>query len=433
MAQQQGLFAGADPRLMEQAVMAERQKQAFSEAQLSPLDAPAYMTAQAGKGLGQGLTEIGGAMMGKDLRDPRLIKAEKMKEAVTTVRESGISMTGNPTGYYESLAEELYKRDLTDEAVAVLDKASSFGVELDFKKAKTAKLIAELSASKLPDYKVIKAGIDSIKDGVDPQEAARQFGVPSLADVKLDRKTWSEPFWHEAAGSGNPPILVQENTKTGQIEPVDKAARVSVTATGGSGGSAAGTPETMRVFDLRKKFDDITAPYNKGLQQSSKALALLNTQADNSVSSPAIKAALGEIFSAEGQRAVAEIAQWAPGELGNLAQRIAGGINNWFLGKYTKSQIEDAKALVEGYAALMSEARQSEEENFKGFATQQKFSDDEMGVVFRGPNANLAKAYSSRGKKVPPGYVAHKLSTGRTVYINLADRKDYIIPDDEGK
>lgn len=144
MAEQTSLF-GVDPALIEQALTAQKQKNAFDQAQLTPLQLPVYMGAMAGQGIGESLRDIGGAMMGKDLRDPRIIKAEKMKAVLKAVRDSGADLT-NPSDYYSKIAQELNNQGLYEEAIQVADKSQSTGLEALKKNAEIEKLRAEAIA-----------------------------------------------------------------------------------------------------------------------------------------------------------------------------------------------------------------------------------------------------------------------------------------------
>ena len=144
MAEQTSLF-GLDPALVEKDLTAQKQKQAMEQAQLTPLQLPVYMGAMAGQGIGEGLRDIGGAMMGKDLRDPRIIKGEKMKAVLQAVRDSGANLK-NPSEYYSKIAEELNKQGLYEEAIQVAEKAQSTGLSALKTSAEIEKMRAEAVA-----------------------------------------------------------------------------------------------------------------------------------------------------------------------------------------------------------------------------------------------------------------------------------------------
>ncbi len=169
---------GADPALVEQLLQAQQEANARQQATLTPLQYPVYMNAQAGMGIGEGLRDIGGAMTGKDLRDPRIIKAEKTQQVLKAVRDRGISIQ-EPIKYYEAMADEFNKAGMSEEALAVIEKAQSMGLSQLKTGAEIDKIRAEAVAKlreKESSIKTLQREIDAAKLAGRPDQVAELEG-----------------------------------------------------------------------------------------------------------------------------------------------------------------------------------------------------------------------------------------------------------------
>jgi hypothetical protein len=239
MAQQQqmGLF-GPTPTDILRAQQAADQDLALRQAQLAPGQGLIYQAASAGQRAGRNIAGLFG------IEDPALKEATEM-DAVKKVVASQWDGS-DPEKALELFVQEANKRGLTQQALSASERLTKMKADRETGGLKRELLQAQIG----------KTGAEQTKAEADAEKARREEKTTTIGKVDPDKftpesiqkysetrnfrdlvrnpetvKQFSEPY--PMAGADGKQILVQRNLQTGQIEPIDKAARVNVSATSG--------------------------------------------------------------------------------------------------------------------------------------------------------------------------------------------------------
>ena len=139
-----GIF-GEDVNDVRQQIAMQQQNNAMQFANMPRGRGPVYAAALAGQQLGGALESAAG------YQDPRVKKAQQLKEAAQEVDSQGLSLLKDPDAYYAAAYNSLQKRGLYEEAAKVHD----IMVQQDIAKKEAQ---AKLNTS--------QKGLYDVKDGV---------------------------------------------------------------------------------------------------------------------------------------------------------------------------------------------------------------------------------------------------------------------------
>ena len=235
MAQQQmtSLFGPTPQDLLRQQQQAD-QELAMRQAQLGPGQGLMYQAASAGQRAGRNIAGLFG------VEDPRLKEASAMQELKTAINTQWDGT--DPVEAYKIMAKEAARLGLTQQSLAAAmqvkqaeEAKTKTGLETRVKEAQIGKYGAETTAAEAKAEAARREKITSPFGKVDPDkftpESLDKFQQSgNYKDlVPADPTKYTDPYM--STGADGKPILVQRNLKTNQVEPVDKASNVSVSAT----------------------------------------------------------------------------------------------------------------------------------------------------------------------------------------------------------
>ena len=240
MAQQQdmGLFGVPSASDILRQQQQQDQMLAMRQAQLAPGQGLMYQAASAGQRAGRSIAGLFG------IEDPALKEAAEMDAVKKAVASQWDGQ--DPEKALQLFADEANKRGLTQQALSATFKLQSMKAERETSGLKRELLQAQIG----------KTGAEQTKAEAEAEKARREKETTTIGKVDPDKftpesiqkysetrnyrdlvrnpetvKQFSEPY--PMAGADGKQILVQRNLQTGQIEPIDKAARVNVSATSG--------------------------------------------------------------------------------------------------------------------------------------------------------------------------------------------------------
>jgi hypothetical protein len=235
MAQQQmtSLFGPTPQDLLRQQQQAD-QELAMRQAQLGPGQGLMYQAASAGQRAGRNIAGLFG------VEDPRLKEASAMQELKTAINTQWDGT--DPVEAYKIMAKEAARLGLTQQSLAAAmqvkqaeEAKTKTGLETEVKKAQIGKYVAQTGESEAKARAAEREKLTSPFGKVDPDkftpESLNKFQQSGNYQdlVPVDPTKYTDPYM--STGADGKPILVQRNLKTNQVEPVDKASKVSVSAT----------------------------------------------------------------------------------------------------------------------------------------------------------------------------------------------------------
>lgn len=210
----------------------------LEQAKLDPYQSIRLSMANYGTAAGKAI----GGLFG--IEDPALKEATEMdavKKAVASQWDGS-----DPEKALELFVQEANKRGLTQQALSASERLTKMKADRETGGLKRELLQAQIG----------KTGAEQTKAEADAEKARREEKTTTIGKVDPDKftpesiqkysetrnfrdlvrnpetvKQFSEPY--PMAGADGKQILVQRNLQTGQIEPIDKAARVNVSATSG--------------------------------------------------------------------------------------------------------------------------------------------------------------------------------------------------------
>lgn len=232
MAQQQdmGLF-GVSP----QDILAQQQKAdqelAMRQAQFAPGQGLMYQAASAGQRAGRSIAGLFG------IEDPALKEATQMDELKKAVASQWDG--SDPEKALELFVQEANKRGFTSQALKASEKLTDLRMKKEEKESLIGLRKAQTTEAQRKGEAALKEKLTSPFGKVDPDkftpESLALFqetgNYKDLVQLPKDKVKFSDPY--PMQGADGKQILVQRNLDTGQIEPIDKASRVSVSATSG--------------------------------------------------------------------------------------------------------------------------------------------------------------------------------------------------------
>jgi hypothetical protein len=168
------------------------------------------------------------------IEDPRLKEAAQQEAIFKELKDSGVDFK-DPEKLYSALSDAYQARGMVDKAIVTAAKledikATKLKSEAEFglKSAQTTKALAEAAKAQREQISSPFGKVDPDKFTPESLNKFQQTG--NYQDlVPVDPTKYTDPYM--STGADGKPILVQRNLKTNQVEPVDKASKVSVSAT----------------------------------------------------------------------------------------------------------------------------------------------------------------------------------------------------------
>jgi hypothetical protein len=230
MAQQQMSLFGPSLAQAQAGLMQEDEAITSKLAQLTPEQQLTRVALQGGRQAGRAL----GGLFG--IEDPRLKEAAQQEAIFKELKDNGVDFK-DPEKLYSALSDAYQARGMVDKAIVTAAKledikATKLKSEAEFglKSAQTTKALAEAAKAQREQISSPFGKVDPDKFTPESLNKFQQTG--NYQDlVPVEPTKFSDPYL--MAGADGKQILVQKNLRTGEIGPVDKASRVSVSATSG--------------------------------------------------------------------------------------------------------------------------------------------------------------------------------------------------------
>jgi hypothetical protein len=228
MAQQQMSLFGPSLAQAQAGLMQEDEAITSKLAQLTPEQQLTRVALQGGRQAGRAL----GGLFG--IEDPRLKEAAQQEAIFKELKDSGVDFK-DPEKLYSALSDAYQARGMVDKAIVTAAKLEDIKAtklkseaEIGLKGAQTTKALAEAAKAQREQISSPFGKVDPDKFTPESLNKFQQTG--NYQDlVPVDPTKYTDPYM--STGADGKPILVQRNLKTNQVEPVDKASRVSVSAT----------------------------------------------------------------------------------------------------------------------------------------------------------------------------------------------------------
>jgi hypothetical protein len=292
------------------------QAQALRQAKLDPYEAVNYMAARAGQQLGRGI----GGLLGAE--DPQL---QRISQFENLARRADIT---TPEGM-RSLGEQLLQGGDTARGMEAIKRSQ----EMELKESQITRNLRERQGFD-PIQQIIRSGKftpESIekysKSGAISDlrtlDKPNQAGLPTIAKLQSYRDSLVDQL-----GENHP-----------KVKEVDQAIKAE---TQGKGTTVnVGLSTVDKESNLRKDFTLETKPLTTAISAADKIEKLLksNTSLGDIIAKKQFAKVAGD--NNISNRDVAELANY-----GDLGQRLAGTLSQFFEGKYTQGQREEALTLV---------------------------------------------------------------------------------------
>jgi hypothetical protein len=228
MAQQQISLFGPSLAQTQAGLMQEDEAITSRLAQLTPEQQLTRVALQGGRQAGRAL----GGLFG--IEDPRLKEAAQQEAIFKELKDSGVDFK-DPEKLYSALIESYQARGMLEKAIVASAKLEDIKstklkseAELGLKGAQEEKARAEAAKARREQISSPFGKVDPDKFTPESLNKFQQTG--NYQDlVPVDPTKYTDPYM--STGADGKPILVQRNLKTNQVEPVDKASKVSVSAT----------------------------------------------------------------------------------------------------------------------------------------------------------------------------------------------------------
>lgn len=322
-----GLF-GMTPESYQDTRQLLEQRQALAQAQLDPYEAVNYMAARAGQQLGRG---IGGALGAEDPQ-LRLISARNAVMREVNPNDPESIMAGaqklapfDPQGAtaLATMAREAEVR--ISQVVKNMREGRAAGVGPEGMRAqREAQLQQALrqlkDAEQTPE---VKNAIQLYTDELSALQRGGQGSLPEIAKLQTYRQSLVDQF-----GENHP-----------KIKQVDRAIESAIQGKGTTVNVGLSTVD--KESNLRKDFTLETKPLTTAISSADKIEKLLksNTSLGDIIAKKQFAKVAGD--NNISNKDVAELANY-----GDLGQRLAGTLSQFFEGKYTQGQREEALSLV---------------------------------------------------------------------------------------
>jgi len=228
MAQQQMSLFGPSLAQAQAGLMQEDEAITSRLAQLTPEQQLTRVALQGGRQAGRAL----GGLFG--IEDPRLKEAAQQEAIFKELKDSGVDFK-DPEKLYSALIDAYQARGMLEKAIVASAKLEDIKstklkseAELGLKSAQEEKARAEAAKARREQISSPFGKVDPDKFTPESLNKFQQTG--NYQDlVPVDPTKYTDPYM--STGADGKPILVQRNLKTNQVEPVDKASKVSVSAT----------------------------------------------------------------------------------------------------------------------------------------------------------------------------------------------------------
>jgi hypothetical protein len=322
-----GLF-GITPESYQNTRQLQEQAQALQQAQLNPYEAVNYMAARAGQQLGRGL---GGALGAQDPQLQLISQRNAVMREVDPNNPESIMAGAQRLAQFDpqgatALATMAREAEVKmSQVVKNMREGRAAGVGPEGMRAqREAQLQQALRQLKgAPQSPEVQNAIQLYSDELSALQRGGQGGLPAIAKLQSYKDTLVEQL-----GADHP--KVKEVEQAIKAETQGKGTTVNV-----------GLSTVDKEANLRKDFTNETKPLTTALSAADKIEKLLrtNTSLGDIIAKKQFNKVAGD--NNISNKDVAELANY-----GDLGQRLAGTLSQFFEGKYTQGQREEALSLV---------------------------------------------------------------------------------------
>ncbi|NBW12943.1 MAG: hypothetical protein EBR82_33475 [Caulobacteraceae bacterium] len=363
MAQQQdmGLF-GVSP----QDILAQQQKAdqelAMRQAQLAPGQGLMYQAASAGQRAGRSIAGLFG------IEDPALKEATQMDELKKAVASQWDG--SDPEKALELFVQEANKRGFTSQALKASEKLTDLRMKKEEKESIIGLRKAQTTEAQRKGEAALKEKLTSPFGKVDPDkftpESLALFqetgNYKDLVQLPKDKVKFSDPY--PMQGADGKQILVQRNLDTGQIEPIDKASRVSVSATAGTA-----LPKNLKAIgEVRQDFLRTIDPNVKAYNSASTSETMFDQALAGNFQG--WRAAITQLAKSVGDSQISAREIDAYGLDPSLVGNIVDKANTLLTGTPSRDTILGAKKIATAIKNINQQRARKEQEVYLDLATK---------------------------------------------------------------
>ena len=363
MAQQQdmGLF-GVSP----QDILAQQQKAdqelAMRQAQFAPGQGLMYQAASAGQRAGRSIAGLFG------IEDPALKEATQMDELKKAVASQWDG--SDPEKALELFVQEANKRGFTSQALKASEKLTDLKMKKEEKEALIGLRKAQTTEAQRKGEAALKEKLTSPFGKVDPDkftpESLALFqetgNYKDLVQLPKDKVKFSDPY--PMQGADGKQILVQRNLDTGQIEPIDKASRVSVSATAGTA-----LPKNLKAIgEVRQDFLRTIDPNVKAYNSASTSETMFDQALAGNFQG--WRAAITQLAKSVGDSQISAREIDAYGLDPSLVGNIVDKANTLLTGTPSRDTILGAKKIATAIKNINQQRARKEQEVYLDLATK---------------------------------------------------------------
>ena len=363
MAQQQdmGLF-GVSP----QDILAQQQKAdqelAMRQAQFAPGQGLMYQAASAGQRAGRSIAGLFG------IEDPALKEATQMDELKKAVASQWDG--SDPEKALELFVQEANKRGFTSQALKASEKLTDLRMKKEEKESIIGLRKAQTTEAQRKGEAALKEKLTSPFGKVDPDkftpESLALFqetgNYKDLVQLPKDKVKFSDPY--PMQGADGKQILVQRNLDTGQIEPIDKASRVSVSATAGTA-----LPKNLKAIgEVRQDFLRTIDPNVKAYNSASTSETMFDQALAGNFQG--WRAAITQLAKSVGDSQISAREIDAYGLDSSLVGNIVDKANTLLTGTPSRDTILGAKKIATAIKNINQQRARKEQEVYLDLATK---------------------------------------------------------------
>lgn len=363
MAQQQdmGLF-GVSP----QDILAQQQKAdqelAMRQAQFAPGQGLMYQAASAGQRAGRSIAGLFG------IEDPALKEATQMDELKKAVASQWDG--SDPEKALELFVQEANKRGFTSQALKASEKLTDLRMKKEEKESIIGLRKAQTTEAQRKGEAALKEKLTSPFGKVDPDkftpESLALFqetgNYKDLVQLPKDKVKFSDPY--PMQGADGKQILVQRNLDTGQIEPIDKASRVSVSATAGTA-----LPKNLKAIgEVRQDFLRTIDPNVKAYNSASTSETMFDQALAGNFQG--WRAAITQLAKSVGDSQISAREIDAYGLDPSLVGNIVDKANTLLTGTPSRDTILGAKKIATAIKNINQQRARKEQEVYLDLATK---------------------------------------------------------------
>lgn len=361
MAQQQMSLFSPSLAQAQAGLMQEDEAITSKLAQLTPEQQLTRVALQGGRQAGRAL----GGLFG--IEDPRLKEAAQQEAIFKELKDSGVDFK-DPEKLYSALSDAYQARGMIDKAIVTAAKLEDIKAtklkseaEIGLKGAQTTKALAEAAKAQREQISSPFGKVDPDKFTPESLNKFQQTG--NYQDlVPVEPTKFSDPY--PMPGADGKQILVQKNLRTGQIEPVDKASRVSVSASANTA-----LPKNLKAIgEVRQDFLRTIDPYVKAYNTASTSETMFDQALQGNFQG--WRAAITQLAKSVGDSQISAREIEAYGLDPSLVGSIVDKANVLLTGTPSRDTILGAKKIATAIKDINQQRSRKEQEVYLDLATK---------------------------------------------------------------